>query len=492
MSTSNFDSQMAFPQLLISYVLDKSRLHTVKRHDDSELLCLAAAVLIGTMAFLTTACNSEDDKNNGDAASPIRVSAGSGGDGYETAGSTPGGGSGAMITTKGESGGSRSTEAIAATSGNPSTGGVGGEIAGSGPDEQFPDSGIDAQVYESGVTAEAGENDAGKDANTTQCDAIPPSSQDCSQPLAPGDDRKCTITVGLAERYYYLYAPPTYNPCEPTALIIDCHGAMEAAEVQAGIVNEHWADAAKTLDYPGVGSGWRLEADTPGGGFIVVTPAGEELPGIGPIWSTTNNDPEFFLEIVAETKEIANIAEDKVYMTGISNGSIISYQTVCPNTDVFSGIAAHSAGSSCTSIAKPVPVISFDAEPDFAYATTVAASNTMVRLNGCTGDPDPNWLVIDANTTDTVCRNDPFDQNPTLVPCNTISKNSETESGIKPTVCKRWNNCNGGVAVVFCDVAPSTRHGAANASVDAHILYGNASSLNTPSVAWRFFKSFWK
>ena len=69
---------------------------------------------------------------------------------------------------------------------------------------------------------------------------------------------------------------------------------------------------------------------------------------------------------------------------------------------------------------------------------------------------------------------------------------SLTTNGIEPTVCKRWDGCDDGVAVVFCDVAPSTRHGPANASVDAHILYSNASSLNMPSVAWRFFKSFWK
>jgi hypothetical protein len=115
----------------------------------------------------------------------------------------------------------------------------------------------------------------------------------------------------------------------------------------------------------------------------------------------------------------------------------------------------------------------------------------MVTLNGCDGTEDPAWLTIDSNTTDTVCRNDPFDTDPDLVPCDSITQTSITPSGIEPTVCKRWDGCDDGVAVVFCDVAPSTLHGPENASVDAHILYGNATSLNTPSVAWRFFKSFW-
>jgi poly(3-hydroxybutyrate) depolymerase len=344
----------------------------------------------------------------------------------------------------------------------------------------------DAGMEQAGAGGTAGAG--GSDASTKTCDKIPPSSMDCEQPLAPGDARKCALTVALNQRSYYLYAPPTYDPCTPTALVIDCHGAMETAEAQAGIVSLHTAQTLNgPLDYPGIGSGWRLEADTKGGGFIVVTPQ-----GIDDVWTSANSDPEFFLDIVTAAKKIANIDPAKVYMTGISNGSIISYETACQNTDVFSGIAAFSAGENCTSVGKPIPVISFDASPDFAYQTTVDASNTMVTLDQCKGAVNDAWLTIDSKTTDTVCRNDPFDTHPTLVPCNTITKTSITISGIEPTVCKRWDDCNGGVAVVFCDVAPSTLHGADNAAVDAHILYGNASSLNMPSVAWRFFKSFWK
>jgi polyhydroxybutyrate depolymerase len=372
--------------------------------------------------------------------------------------------------------------------GGSSMSGSGGVMASGGTGGVIADSGVDNHDGDAAMPGDAGASDGGNDAAVAQCDKIPPSSTDCAQPLAPGDARKCTITVGGAQRTYYLYAPPTYNPCKPTAMVIDCHGAMETAEVQAGIDTLHMAyTASGALDYPGIGSGWRLEADTPGGGFIVVTPQ-----GISNVWTSSNQDPQFFLDIVTETKKISNIDADKVYMTGISNGSLISYETVCPHTDVFSGIAAHSAGENCTSIGKPIPVISFDAEPDFAYSTTVSASDTMVMLDQCKGAEDSKWLTIDSNTTDAVCRTDPFDTDPKLVPCNTITKTSITTSGIEPTVCKRWDDCNGGVAVVFCDVAPSTKHGPANASVDAHILYGNATSLNTPSIAWRFFKSFWK
>ena len=441
------------------------------------LSCLLGAVLLA-------ACSS----NGSTGLNPMTGAAGSGGAVANQAGTSAAaaGGGGAAGMAKPASAGAGTGAGVGG--GSAPRAGTSGNGPTAGASQTDDDAGVPPADAGSTGAAGMGGMDASSGEPTASCDKIPPSSQDCAQPLAPGDARKCGLTVSLRQRSYYLYAPKTYDPCKPTALIIDCHGAMETAEAQAGIDTLHVANTSNgPLEYPGIGSGWRLEADTPEGGFIVVTPQ-----GINNVWTTSNSDPQFFLDIVAATKKIANIAPDKVYMSGISNGSIISFETACQHTDVFSGIAAFSAGQNCTRLAKPIPVIAFDAEPDFAYQTTVSATDTMVRLNQCKGAEDPKWLTIDSKTTDTVCRNDPFDQHPTLVPCSTITKTSITTSGIEPTVCKRWDDCNGGVTVAFCDVAPSTLHGPANAAVDAHIIYGNATSLNMPSVAWRFFKSFWK
>jgi poly(3-hydroxybutyrate) depolymerase len=434
------------------------------------------AVLGSFLSFtmcVTTACVSGRSTHNPIAAGS---SAGSGGTGIAAVAGQNSGGTTGLAGMGGQGG----TEPPMA--GTPSKPALDAAMAGA----PAADAGVSTPTDASAPRSDAGQVDMTVDAAqpTTKCDKIPPPSEDCGAPLAPGDKRKCTMTVAGNSRYYYLYAPKNYNPCEPTALVIDCHGAMEPAEIQAGIDHDHMAGG---LDYPGIGSGWQLEAETEGGGFLVATPA-----GINEVWTTRNSDPEFFIQILEATKKSANIDPAKVYMTGISNGSIISFATVCKHSDLFSGIAAFSAGQTCSSIGRPVPVISFDAKPDFAYTTTVNATNAMVELNGCSSTPDADWLVIDPSTTDPVCRDEPYSTDPKLVPCNTITKTSLTTNGIAPTVCKRWDGCDDGVAVVFCDVAPSTRHGASNASVDAHILYSNASSLNMPSVAWRFFKSFWK
>lgn len=295
------------------------------------------------------------------------------------------------------------------------------------------------------------------------CDT--PSGDDCSDPITAGQDLKCLEN----NRSYYLYASKNYDPAKATALIVDAHGAMETAEQQAGLTSDY---CAGDICLGGGGSGWRLEADMPGNDFIVMTPQGRNNA-----W--TQSDENFILKAVEQAKSIANI--DKVFMTGVSNGGLLSYWTGCPNTDIFSGLAPIVGGAVCDEIADPLPVISFDAEPDFAYFTTERASEKMVKLNHCKSGPVP-YLTIDSSYDEPVCRDDIYATDPKLVPCSSI------EPAIEPTICKKWTDCDGGVEVVFCDVAPANNYGPENAVLEAHLLVANASHLNIPSLAWRFFK----
>lgn len=291
-----------------------------------------------------------------------------------------------------------------------------------------------------------------------------PSTNDCNTPMKAGEDIKCS----QGDRTFYLYASQNYNPSEPTALIVDAHGAMETAEQQAGIDSDY---CAGDICLGGKGSGWRLEADMPGNSFIVMNPQGRNNA-----WAPA--DVNFILAAVEHTKSIANI--DKVFMSGVSNGGLLSYWTGCPNSDIFSGLAPIVGGAACRQIDNPLPVISFDAEPDFAYATTVNASNKMVELNNCKSGPSL-YLTIDSSYDEPVCRDDIYSTDPKLVPCSSITP------AIEPTICKKWTDCDGGVEVVFCEVAPATNH-PENPTLEAHLLVANASHLNIPSLAWRFFK----
>jgi poly(3-hydroxybutyrate) depolymerase len=325
-----------------------------------------------------------------------------------------------------------------------------------------------AGAGEAGMGA-AGMGAAGAPAEET-CDKVVAPSKDCSAPLAPGDRRSCM----LGTRQYEVYAGKTLNVCKPTALVIDGHGATETAVQQAG---EMEFCAGGGICWHGLGSGWKAEADQPGAGFIAVFPQ-----GVGNMWSQT--DADFMVQIVDEIKKVADIDPKKVYISGISNGGALTYWTGCPHSDVFHGMSPNAGGANCTSIKQPIPVIAFDDEPDFAYQGSVDAANTMVMLNNCKGAAK-TWATIDAMYDEAVCRSKKEDTMATLVPCSKVGMM------IEPTTCQVWDQCDGNVQVVFCKVAANTEHGAGNEALDGHIIYENNTILNTPSLAWRFFKQFW-
>lgn len=320
------------------------------------------------------------------------------------------------------------------------------------------------------------------------CDTGGTTGTSCAnKTLAAGNDLTCSIRSGTANRSYLLYASKNYDPAKPTALIIDAHGFSETAQEQAGTDTEFCSTlqvagsglipGGEETCWPGKGSGFRLEADMPGNDFIVVNPQGQNNA-----WST--GDEDFILAVVAEVKKIASIDPEKVYISGISNGSMLTNWVGCPNAgSVFAGMAPVSGGANCTSVNNsPIPTIWFDAPADFLYDTAKTAKDALVTLYGCkkTG----TWLTVDSTTTDKLCRDDPFSTNPRLVPC------SEVVGGIEPTVCTRSYDCKGGAEVVWCEVSASNEHGPDQAAADAHLLYGNDSHLNLPSLAWKFFKRF--
>jgi polyhydroxybutyrate depolymerase len=300
---------------------------------------------------------------------------------------------------------------------------------------------------------------------------------DCTAPIAPGDQKTCM----LGTRQYLLYAPKNLNVCEPTALVLDAHGATQSAPSQ---LYGKPAFCTGATCWSGPGSGWRLESETPGGGFILVTPASATSANT---WDTTN-DPMFMVQIVMAIEKVANIDPKRVYITGISNGAELSYATGCTNPSIFAGISPNSGGTLggtfCNMLSHPLSDIQFDDMPDFAFSDSQSSVTNLAKVDNCKNGPTA-WKTFDSTTTDVVCLKNPDDNATTLVPCNSIMP------AVKPTTCQLWDQCDGGVRVVFCQVAAGTMHGAANAAIDGHIIYENSTNLNTPSVAWRFFQGIY-
>jgi poly(3-hydroxybutyrate) depolymerase len=301
----------------------------------------------------------------------------------------------------------------------------------------------------------------------SSCARVQPST-DCDEPLAPGVERVCR----LGGRSYTVRAGKSYDPCKPAAVVVDLPSVGESAATHLG----HETFCLGNVCWSGIGSGWAAESDTPNGGFLVVVPHGNLGRG--------DSEVGFLRALVNELKRVASVDAKRVYTSGLGVGGAVAAEAVCQSGDFFSGVSPNSASFVCSRLERPVPVIGFGARGDLGYAAHRQSIETLARQSECRREP-VDWRKFNASTRDAVCRTSKGDPRAQLVPCTEV-----TSAKLEQTSCQVWSECRGGVAVVWCDVAPNSEHGRMNAATDALVVYENDTNLNTPSVAWRFFRQF--
>ncbi len=287
----------------------------------------------------------------------------------------------------------------------------------------------------------------------------------CPSPVRAGTGQVCSIKVQGRSREFLLYAPANFDPCVKTPLVVDAHGATETMSEHAGLEPFN--------DWPGgLGSGWRLVADREG--FLVAQPQ-----GIGNRWVAS--DVAFMESLVLSVRTVADLDAERIYMTGISNGGELTYQTGCGEGNVFRGFASISGfGRSCA-VTRPAPVIHFHSAEDsiISYDAGLAAFARRVEDLHCQRGPISSVTFGGANgSTEEVClaagsSSEPF----SLVPC---------EPSAGQTRCQQWDECDGGVQPTFCTVAADrVNH---FDTTGGHILYFNDTSLSVAAVAWSYFE----
>ncbi|MCD6423949.1 MAG: hypothetical protein J7L35_00445, partial [Anaerolineales bacterium] len=125
-------------------------------------------------------------------------------------------------------------------------------------------------------------------------------------------------------RKYLVYVPESYNPEQPTPLVISIHGFVQ------------WPAHQQSM------TGWNKLADEYG--FIVVYPKGTGFPLR---WSTrpTEDDPgamqrelQFFSDLIEELNRTYNIDPARIYANGMSNGGGMSDLLACEFSDRIAAI----------------------------------------------------------------------------------------------------------------------------------------------------------
>lgn len=167
-------------------------------------------------------------------------------------------------------------------------------------------------------------------------------------------DRTSGTVVSSGEtREYLLHVPNSYDPAEPTPLVISLHAGAT------------WAAHQMNLSH------WNRLADE--NGFIVVYPSGTPvLFNVIRIWRTTPEDvmkDVQFISALIDTLEAAyKIDRARIYVNGMSLGGGLAFALSCSLSDRIAAIglvaAAQSLASSWCTHTRPVPMIVFHGDAD--------------------------------------------------------------------------------------------------------------------------------
>jgi len=175
---------------------------------------------------------------------------------------------------------------------------------------------------------------------------------------APGDYRFSFVHDGVA-REYLVHVPKGYRGA-PTPMLMALHGGGGDADFQA--------DDSK----------YRLISKSEQAGFIAVFPNGySRMPsGILATWNAgaccggaqknNSDDVGFLREVIQRVEHQANVDASRVFVTGMSNGALMSWRMACEASGLIRGIAPVEGTDNTTHCtpSRPVAVIEFHALDD--------------------------------------------------------------------------------------------------------------------------------
>lgn len=181
--------------------------------------------------------------------------------------------------------------------------------------------------------------------------------RDAWEEIEAGGDYELTLKVGDQTRYYRLHVPPQYDPSNPMPVVITLHGGGGNAEMTVPL------------------TGMSNKADEEG--FIVAYPNGSgRLRDYLLTWNAGNccgyallnerDDVGFIRALIEEIQTHLVIDPQRIYVTGISNGGMMSFALACELADKLAA-AAPVAGAfnyrPCEP-SQPISIVMFNGKAD--------------------------------------------------------------------------------------------------------------------------------
>ncbi len=293
-----------------------------------------------------------------------------------------------------------------------------------------------------------------------------PGCRDTANAVTPGQEQ-VTLTSGAA-RSYYRHVPPSYQPTTPMPLVFDFHGYSESAYIQTIV------------------SGLGPYGDQHG--FVTVTPAGL---GAIPLWNATlgSADMKFFGEMLDQVEATVCVDQNRVFVTGLSNGAFMTSAVACEYADRVAA-AAPVAGirniKGCKP-ARPVPVVAFHGTVDPVVAYTGGLGSKGLALPA----PDGSGRTLGQTGTQGLVTKEP-------VPKMTADWAARNHCAPRPTTTKVASDVtliayrcpdDATVELYRIEGGGHTWPGSGVTGAVRSLLGPTTFSIAADEVSWRFFEA---
>ncbi|MBI2808971.1 MAG: prolyl oligopeptidase family serine peptidase [Planctomycetes bacterium] len=208
-----------------------------------------------------------------------------------------------------------------------------------------------------------------------------------AEPLAAGDHLR-HLTVDKVKRRHWIHVPPTYDAKKPYPVVLALHGAM-----MDGKLMEAFTGLSKSADAHG---------------FIVVYPNGTGPGGLLLTWNAgqfpgeknnKSDDVKYLGKVLDDVEGVFKVDKKRVYVTGLSNGAMMSYRLASEISERFAAIAPVAGTLALDKFApkRAVPIIHFHGTNDtlvpFQSANKKGLTIGFVRFRSV---PDTIKICLDA------------------------------------------------------------------------------------------------
>ena len=259
------------------------------------------------------------------------------------------------------------------------------------------------------------------------------------------------IISGGERRRYLIYVPDSYDPTDPTPLVINIHGFVQWPANQMKV--SQWNDLADQ------------------NGFIVVYPSGTGVP----LRWRVSDDPEkeiaFFSDLIDKLLDEYNIDSSRIYASGLSNGGGMTLLLACRLSDRITAVGSV-AGAYLFDFedchpqrfvpaiffhGKEDQIVSYEGGPseryDMPFPNIPEFVYSYAQKNGC--DPSPNSVMDTMNV-----------------------------KGV------RYSDCNQNADVVFYTVLDGGHTWPGGSPLPEWITGKTTQEIDATRLMWEFFQGF--